>query len=324
MTSRSFRTAAAAAASVALTLGLAACSSSGPAAQLTKQQHHADTSIALPTAKTSAAQVGKVSQINVRYANFFVHKHAAGPAIDLYEGQTGAKGALLVRDLAYGTISSYVHPHLVPNQVVSSQGLITLPIYAVPTGEDPLKAPNDVHGLSALIDDGSHPQMTMVLQGEKDTIESGPLGGLSFSDRLEKGKFNGTNTPDIPPAGTTEILADATSVTAYPNLIGAAYLMVDSDCKAPANGDSAEPDLPAIFPAEGGVPKSTFAVFPEQTGAHQIAVATTDISDNLTCAKLTQRQGQASTTLTDGQQIEAYVYGPSATDLHVAFAPVQA
>jgi hypothetical protein len=42
-----------------------------------------------------------------------------------------------------------------------------------------------------------------------------------------------------------------------------------------------------------------------------------------TCAQLTQKQGTTSVDIAAGQQVEAYVYGTSSTDLHLAAALIQ-
>lgn len=315
----------------AVIASLTACSSSG-----SPGVPHAPNSVHLPSGPTnpsggaSTSAAGATSRISVRYANFFTTKQHAGPAIDLYEGQTGEPGRLLVKDLAYGAVSDYVHPHLAPGQSGGTAGLVTLPVYAIPTGEDPVKQNSDVASLTQLIDDGSHPQLTMLLQGGDVSGLPGPLAGLSYSHRLEKGRFNGETTPDIPPPGTTEFLADDTSVTASPNLITSAYLMITPpgasapSCTAAANGDPNQKNLPAIFAADGADPKSSFAVFPENAGDYSLAVATTDVAANLTCTQLTQVQGTTSGSLAGSQQVEVYVYGTSATDLHLVVAPVQA
>jgi hypothetical protein len=42
-----------------------------------------------------------------------------------------------------------------------------------------------------------------------------------------------------------------------------------------------------------------------------------------TCAQLKRKQGTTSISIAAGEQVEAYVYGTSVTDLHLATAPIQ-
>jgi hypothetical protein len=312
------------AAAIATALTLAACSGSSgghPSTPLptSRAGGGATTPVTVPTGATTTASTGATSQVTERFVDMYTNSGKPGPAIDIYDTPPGQRATPLLKDVAYGTVTAYVHPHLEQN----TPNIISL--YALPTGEDPVAKQADEQGLGGVQDDGSHPQLTAVLTGEEDPGLSQPLAGLSFGQRVEKGSDNGTKAPVAPPApaGKGEFLADASQLTNAVPGSHQEYLMINSLCDSPANGDPNRPGLPEIFAADGKAPVSSFAVFPEAPGSYTVAVSTTTISENLTCKDLTERLSSTAFTLAAGQQVEAYVYGTSDTDLHLLLAPIQ-
>ena len=264
---------------------------------------------------TSGPPAGSASQVSLRFVNLYTTSaKQPGPALDVYDTQQGVAAKPLIADVAYGAVSAYVHP--VANNGVSE-------FYAMPTGEDPVAKQADAKGLGGIQDDGSHPQETIRLTGDNDSLESGPLGGLSFSTIVEKGSDNGSKAPVAPPApaGQGEILVD---VSAFSDLTPSTlnYLLIDSSCAPPLNGDPNAKDVPEIFAADGQAPVSNFALFATTPGAHQVSVDIEQPGVAPTCASLTTKQSTSTVTVAAGQQILAFLYGTSATDAHLVYAPV--
>ncbi|MEO6821232.1 MAG: hypothetical protein ABI468_01655 [Candidatus Nanopelagicales bacterium] len=276
---------------------------------------------AAPNGDTSDGASGSPStgtggSMSIRVVNLFDPKNVAGPALDVYDVQlTGQAVTPIVTNLAYGAVSAYFTP-----QVQSSSSVVEL--YVLPAGEDPVAKMADAQSIGGAQDDGSHPQLTWVLTADTGESIGGPLAGLSFSTRVEKGTDNGSTAPVAPPppAGEGEILLDTTAVF---GIHAGFYLMIDASCDPPLNGDKQEGHVPYAFAVDGAAPISSFAVFATSPGTHQASIVGWTSLDSPTCAQLTAKQGTTSVQVGAGQQIEAYLYGTSAKDLHIAFAPIQ-
>jgi hypothetical protein len=262
----------------------------------------------------AAAPAGSASAVSLRFVNVFVTAaKQAGPAVDIYDTQAGQAAKPLIAGLAYGAVSGYVHP-------TASNGVSTF--YALPAGEDPVAKQSDAVTGGVLQDDGSHPQETIRVTGEPGTTDGGPLGGLNFASIVEKGTDNGGKAPVAPPppAGQGEILVDTGAFSGVsattPN-----YLLIDSSCAPPLNGDPLAKGVPEIFAAAGPA-ASNFAEFVTTPGAHQVSVDIEAPGASPTCATLTTKQSTSTVTVAAGQQILAFLYGTSATDAHLAYARV--
>jgi hypothetical protein len=305
-------------AATTLVLVISACSSSkgssGPAAVSVPSQNTSTSGKSTPA--SAPASTGDISQMSMRIVNLFTPQKKAGPALDIYDVQlTGQKATPIVTNVAYGGVSKYFKPHLEGSSSV-------VQLFALPAGEDPVAKKSDSQGLGGAQDDGSHPQITFVLTADTgEQVSDAPLAGLSFSPLTEKGTNNGGKSPVAPaaPSGKGELLADT---HAAPNVSIGLYLMIDAACDEPLNGDPAKPGVPYIFAVDGQAPVSSFAVFATSPGTHQVSVVPWSDSTSPTCAQLTDKQGGTSVDVTDGQQIETFVYGTSDTDLHLALAPI--
>jgi hypothetical protein len=258
---------------------------------------------------------GMVSPVSMRFGNLFVtSQKQPGPALDIYDTQMGHAAKPLIAGLAYGAVSEYVHP-------VASNGISQF--YALPAGEDPVAKQSDGKGLGGMQDDGSPPQETIRLTGQPGTIEQGSLAGLSFSTIVEKGTDNGSKAPVAPPppSGQGELLVDTAAFTDTTPSTGN-FLLIDSSCTPPLNGDPNVKGVPEIFAADGQAPVSNFAEFATAPGAHQVSVDIETSGTDLTCAKLTTRQSTSTVNIAAGQQVLAFLYGTSATDAHLVYAPI--
>ncbi len=302
----------------ALALVISGCGggkgSSGPAAVSVpagKSSGGASTPSAAP------ASTGGTSQMLMRVVNLYDPQKKAGPALDIYDAQLiGQKATPIVTNVAYGGVSAYFKPRLVPNSTIAS-------LYALPAGDDPVAKKADAQQVATAQDDGSHPQLTWVLTADNSGAQAdSPLAGLSDTSWVEKGTNNGSKAPVAPPApaGKGELLAD-TSANPAPST--GLFLMIDDACDPPLNGDPADKGIPHIFAADGQAPVSSFALFATSPGTHQVSVVAWTSSIQPTCAQLTARQGTTSVDVSGGQQIETFVYGTSDTDLHLAVAPIQ-
>jgi hypothetical protein len=271
-----------------------------------------------------SASTMPVSTASVRVANLFAPKGAPGPALDIYDVQlnalNGAPATPIISNVAFGTVSTYAHPHL-----ITSVGQKIVEIQALPAGENPDTQSADASSIGGLIDDGSHGQITFVLSADPSGgIGTGPLAGMSTSQRVESGDDGqGGKGPAAPPpaAGSAELLADDSLVPQTGST--AVYLMIDDSCAPPLNGDPSVKGVPFVFAADGVSPKSGFAVFQTTPGTHQISVVSWTSSTPPTCAQLTARQAATSVTVSAGQQTLVFIYGSTLTDLHLALGPVQ-
>jgi hypothetical protein len=197
-------------------------------------------------------------------------------------------------------------------------------LYALPAGEDPVAKHADAQGIGGALDDNSHAQITFVLTADNSGVAlSGPLSRLSFSDRVEKGDDgNGSKAPvaPAPASGQGEILVDTSAAIGFNTVL---YLLIDSSCAPPINGDPNAKTLPEIFNAAIDGIDSAFAIFSTTPGSHQVSLVPQSGDVTPTCDQLTAKQGTTTVNVAAGQQIEAYVYGTSATDVHLALAPIQ-
>ena len=308
---------------LATAMAMAACSGGTPSLSQSAGQPASQAPGAVPSAGTTTAAVGKVSQMSIRFANFFTSHGKPGPAVDIYDTPVGQAATPLLANVAYGTVSAYAHPNLEPNSL-PGEGVTAY--YALPAGENPVTNKADGAGIDGIEDDGSHPQITMLLVPDSgSSLDDGPLSGLSSSERVEKGDDNGSKGPVAPPApaGKGEILVDASAITNLQTGTLELYLSSDGSCAPPINGDPQMPGVPYIFASATSPVKSGYSIFPVAPGTHQVSIVawTTDVAP--TCAQLTHKQGTMSISVTAGQQVEVYAYGTSLTDLHLAAGPVQ-
>lgn len=272
------------------------------------------------TQAPGSAPVGQAGQTSVRIGNFYDDQNLkAGPALDLYDTPLGQAGTPLLTGVAYGSFSTYVHPH-------ESGGVVTL--YVLPAGEDPVANQADAKGIGAYQDDGSGLQETLVLasQGKVGSgcITTGPICELDTSSVVEKGDdANGGKGPVAsPPAAGMANLLVSTHAVDDENLDGSYYFFLDDSCDPPLNGDaSQEPGVPYLFVPSGST--TSQAIFPAAPGTHQLSVVQFKNGSVPTCAELTPRQGQKSVQVSAGQLVLVYLYGTSLTDLHLAVGPIQ-
>jgi hypothetical protein len=247
--------------------------------------------------------------MSVRFGNFFTQNGKPGPALDIYDTQPGLAATPLLTSVAYGSVSAYVHPHMPAN---SLPGQVIATFYALPAGTNPVAGKADEQGLAGVQDDGSHPQVTLLLVSSGDsTLGSAPLAGLGVSTQVEKGDDDGSKGPAAaaPPSGQGQILVGTGPVTSLQTGSLGLYLTNGSSCTPPINGDTALPGVPLIF--NSAASHSAFAIFPTAPGTHRVSVVawTSDVAP--TCAQLTHKQGATSITVTAGQQVEVYTYtGP--------------
>ena len=215
-------------------------------------------------------------------------------------------------------------PYFAVHEPTNDIGNPVIQLYVLPTGEDPKTKQADAKGIGGAIDDHSNAQITEVLTADNSGLSlGGPLGRLSFSRRVEKGDDgDGTKAPVAPPApaGKGEILVDTGAVgdTTF-------CFTSSSALRAPRrlNGDSLDKTLPEIFNGAIDGINTRFSIFPTTAGSHQVSVVANKGGVQPKCAQLTAKQGTVSVDVAAGQQVEAYVYGTSATDLHLALAPIQ-
>ncbi len=304
---------------VTLAVTLAACSSGGTTP--TSADGGGATNGPGGTVGTSVpggSVAGEAGQTSVRIGNFYDDQNLkAGPALDLYDTPTGQAGTPIITAVAYGSFSTYVHPH-------ESGGLVVL--YVLPTGEDPVANAADAKGIGAYQDDGSQLQETFILASEGSVgsgcITTGPICELDTSSVVEKGNDANAGKGPVaspPAAGQADLLVSSHAVDDE-NLHGSYYFFVDTSCDPPLNGDaSQEPGLPYVF-ATSGPSQSIFQTAP---GTHQISVVQYGAGPMPTCAGLAPKQGQTSVQVSAGQQVLVYIYGTSLTDLHLAVGPIQ-
>jgi hypothetical protein len=274
-------------------------------------------------AVTGSAAAHPASSASIRVANLYAPKGKPGPAVDVYDTQlTGAAVTPILTNVGYGTVSAYVHPKL-----LGTFPQKTVELFALPAGENPATttANDDSKAIGGLIDDGSNAQLTIVLSADTGGLqEPGVLSGLSDSTRMESGDDGqGDKGPLAPPpsAGSGELLVDDTVVQQTGSL--GLYLMVDKSCAPPLNGDPNVKGVPYVFAADGVAPVSSLAVFAAPPGSHQVSVVSWTSSTQPKCAQLTKRQSPTAVTVTAGQQVELFVYGPTSSDLHILAVPIQ-
>ena len=270
----------------------------------------------LTAAAAASAATGSATAVTLRFVNLYTTKQKQpGPALDIYDTLTGQAAKPLLTGLAYGTVSTYVHP--------SAMGGGLIMLYALPTGEDPVAKASDAKGLNMVQNASLQAQETIRIDGDPTAEDNVPLAGLSFSTILEKGSDNGTKGPPapLPASGHGEILVDKSAFTVLVPT-NQPYLLIDSSCAPPLNGESTLPGVPYIFATDGKAPASSEAVFVTTPGAHQVSVDIDSPTDAPTCAQLTTKQSTSTVTVAAGQQVLAFLYGTSPTDAHLVYAPI--
>jgi hypothetical protein len=274
--------------------------------------------------------LGPASGVSIRFVNTFLPSGTTGPTLDLYDATAAPYGSgvfatpatPLVTGLAYGAVSDYVVPHLM------AAGSTTIFLMALPAGSPPTDTTNAV-GVWPGIDDGSHAQLTLLLEnlGPSNLPGAGVLDGIGSSPFVEKGDDGSGNAGPLapaPPTAQAEFLASTAPIDVTPApLVASYYFFVDDSCAPPLNGDPGQPGVPFLFALSTATPSSFFALFPASPGPHQLSVVAWTDAVVPTCAQLTARQGATSVTVAAGEQVIAFVYGSSLTDLHLVTAPVR-
>lgn len=271
------------------------------------------------------ATSGSASGISLRVVNTFLPSGTTGPSLDIYDNLSqgpSASAKPIISGLTYGTVSAYVTPHYEsPNAMIVS-------LTALPAGSQPTDT-TDAAAIWAAMDNGSHEQSTVVLTADRNSIVGAsppPLTGLSFSTFVEKGsdQENGMGPlAPAPPSGQGEFLVSTAPIVA--TTVGAGpgyYFFIDDSCTPALNGDTNVPGVPYIFAVDGEAPVSSFALFAATPGSHSISIVASTNSETPPCAQLTPMQGTTPQSITAGQQILAFVYGSSETDVHVVLAPI--
>jgi hypothetical protein len=276
--------------------------------------------------------VGPVSGMSVRFINTFLPSGTTGPSLDLYDGNELPAGdgyvavnpvTPLVTGLAFGAVSDYVVPHL------GTAGSASIFLIALPAGVAPTAATDAIEIWSG-VDDGSHAQLTLLLADLSPGASPGALDGIGsaiFAEKGDDGAGNGGPLAPAPPTAEGEFLASTAPLDVTPTSTFADYanyyFFVDDSCTLPLNGDPSFAGTPYLFALSTATPKSFFALFPADPGTHQLSVVAWTEGVLPTCAQLTARQGAISATIAAGQQILAFVYGSSLTDLHLVTAPIR-
>ena len=282
---------------------------------------------AAPVQTAAGGSAAGVSSLDLRFANFIAAKGAAAPAVDIYDdslknstGAVVASAKPLVANLAYGAISSYVHPEL-------PAGGSPLHFYEMPAGSRPASSGAQAPQFAVAVDGDD--QATLILTWDSSDPPTATsllaYGGIGFASVVEKGDgaaFNANPGPPAPPPAAGQALLLASTNYLPQGVNDLSYLLIDDSCAAPLNGDPNEPGVPYIFAADGATPKSAFALFAVSAGTHHVAVASEPQGPTPTCKDLTARQDDQTVTLTAGEEAYAWVYGTSATDAHVAIAPL--
>jgi hypothetical protein len=274
--------------------------------------------------------LGPTSGVSVRFVNTFLPSGTTGPTLDLYDATPAPYGSglfatpatPLATGLGYGAVSDYVAPHL------AVAGGTSVFLMALPAGSPPTDT-TDAVGIWPGADDGSHAQLTLLLEnlGPSNLPGAGALDGLSSTIFVEKGDDGSGNFGPLapaPPTGQAEFLTSTAPITVTPApLVASYYFFVDDSCTPPLNGDPSEPGVPFLFALSTATPSSFFALFPASPGPHQLSVVAWSDAVLPTCAQLSARQGATSATVAAGQQVIAFVYGASLSDLHLVTAPVR-
>jgi hypothetical protein len=305
---------------------LAGCHSSAKSAISTSTTPTAALGQSAPAVNPSGGTdsgAGTLSSAHLRIANFYTSNGQPGPGLDIYDVPLqGSAATPILTNVAYGTVSNYVQPHQLLNNIQKG-----VQLSALPTGESPVTQKGDATVIGGLLDDGSNAEATILVSASGDSSLGGPtslLGSMQFTMRMEKGDDGqGGKGPAAPllSDGSGEILVDTTTIPL--KLSPSLYLMIDDSCAPPVNGDPNEKGVPYIFAAGSSAIQSEFTVFATTAGTHQVSVVAWTSSDTPTCKQLTDRQGATSVDVTANQQVELYVYGSSLTALHLATGPIQ-
>ena len=298
---------------------------SAPPVQANPGGSTAPSSSSAPGASAAPAVGGALSTLNLRIANFMSQTGIAGPALDIYDDALnpatpgGPAPQPLVSNLAFGAVSAYFHPH-----VPANGGYIHLS--ALKAGSDPVADVADAAGFFVGANDNAQATIVLTYGGQGALSATAPLstGSISFSTLLEKGggaTFSGAVASPEPagPAGDGMFLADDANLPG--NLAGSNYLMIDDSCAPALNGPSGEA-VPHIFASDSATVQSAFALFPAAAGSHQVSVVNFSTGTEPTCKDLAPKQGAITVQLTAGEEALTYVYGTSATDLHLVIAPI--
>jgi hypothetical protein len=241
---------------------------------------------------------------------------------DMYDGrlQPSVSGTPIIADLAYGTVSSYVNPRFVDS------GGTSVRLVALPAGSPPTDTA-DAEPFWSGIDNGSHPQLTILLDSHSP-LNSAPGSFIAYTTYVEKGQdsLTGEMGPlaPPPPAGEGEYLVNTFPVDdafdADP--AGGYFFFVDDSCTPPLNGGLIMPGLPFVDTA-GSLPPDAYAQFAAAPGAHSISIVARTNTATPACSDLlASKQATASVSLAAGQQILTILYGTSFTDLHLLAAPI--
>jgi hypothetical protein len=270
---------------------------------------------------------GGTGVVTVRVANLtFAGGLTAGPSLDIYDDmydgslQPSLSGTPIIANLAYGTVSSYVNPRF-----VDSGGTSVL-LVALPAGSPPTDTTH-AEPFWGGIDNGSHPQLTIMLNTEFP-LSRAPGSFIAYQPYVEKGQdsFSGATGPlaPPPPTGEGEYLVNTFAVddTINADPPGGYFFLVDDSCTPPLNGGQLMPGLPWVDTA-GSLPPDAYAQFAAAPGTHSISIVGWTNTTTPACSDLpASRQGTASVSLAAGQQILTLLYGTSFTDLHLLAAPI--
>lgn len=280
------------------------------------------------TGASGGGSPGAPGAIAVRVANVFLQSGTtSGLAIDIYDDmynygfQPSASGKPLIAGLPYGTMSGYVNPRFVNGNGAAIQ------LVALPAGS-PSTDTTDARVLWGGTDDGSHPQLTLLLTNEGGD-DGGPLSGFAYSDFYEKGEapYSAVDRAPLappPPSGQGEYLVslDAVGDPTPANPTGGYFFFVDDSCTPPLNGYPNLPGVPLVYTV-GGVSPGDFSQFATIPNPHQISVVAWNEPGTPTCSDLLgARQGATTVSVAAGQQIITFIYGSSLTDLHLLTGPI--
>jgi hypothetical protein len=277
----------------------------------------------------SGGNSGTNGQITARVANTFLTSGTkSGPAVDIYDDmynncqvQPSETGTPLIANLRYGTMSGYVKPRFVD----ADGGAVHL--VALPAGS-PSTDTKDAWAFWGGIDDGSHPQITLLLVNQGSS-GSGPLAGFEYSVFYEKGEapYSAIDRAPLappPPSGQGEYLVNTEAInTVTQGGPGSYFFFVDDSCTPPLNPNPNFPGLPYVNTV-GPVSPGDFSQFAETPSTtHQISIVGWNGSAPPACSSLLgSKQGTTTVGVAAGQQIITFIYGSSSTDLHLLAGPI--